>query len=201
MGILANIRRGYYDWRYDVREAKRIKAATKPANGELFNISGYGPRKPADALVAAPYKGPMYPAPSYDKYSPAKPQPYATKTAMSWCNRARQAWSEKNLTVAEEAYESALRLCPDNPDFLFEEAQLLWSQQRLQEARDRLKRALDIEPRFVSARASYLRICVILGDKSTLASDFSALCRFGDDLGLEHLVGDEVRPALGISNN
>src|SRR6185437_4324478 len=146
------LRLSYCNWRYNIREAKRVKGATKPAKGELFNISGYGPSKPANTLVAAPYHGPLYPAPSYEKYNPHKSRSHATDVGMTWCNTARREWSEKRLQNAEQAYEKAIKACPANPDLLFEDAQLLWSEGRLQEARNCLERALEIDPHFASAR-------------------------------------------------
>jgi tetratricopeptide (TPR) repeat protein len=200
MGILANLRHAYVLWRNDSWEANSKKAATKPRKKELFHISGWGPSRAASALVAAPYRGPLYPAPSYERYNPRKGHATSNAMATSWCNKAREAWSQNRLERAEQAYEDAIKICPGNPEFLFEESQLLWSQARLHEARKCLERALDIDPRFGSARASYLRVCVATGDRSHLASDFSKLNRDVYDLGILHAVGDEVRPALGVSN-
>lgn len=116
--------------------------APTPKKNHLFDETGWGPAQRVDQFCPHPYKGPLYPKPVSSKVlHPAPP-------ARRLCNTARQLWSEGSFKEAEETYQQAINVCPKSPDFHYEMAQLLWSERRLDEALERLRYALSIDPLF-----------------------------------------------------
>jgi tetratricopeptide (TPR) repeat protein len=111
-----------------------------PKKKDFFSRHGLGPTKCASQIKAGRYRGPPYP-------EPALPQKFpSTALSQALCNKARQAWAHKTFEEAQDIYEQATADSPQNPDFLFEKSQLLWSQSRRPEAIATLHRALAIQP-------------------------------------------------------
>lgn len=173
------------------RERSRNAAMTTPKDC-LFNPSGWGPEV-AKKQIAKPYVGPLYPAPEYHKYSPKKNFHKVKPAAIKLCNEARAAWSEKNLKAAERAYRQASEVCPRVPDFLFEEAHLLWSQGRLDEAQTRLDEALERDPAFGSAHASRLLVQTERHNFPEICADYARFAACTNDIGQEGVIGGRVR--------
>jgi tetratricopeptide (TPR) repeat protein len=119
---------------------------------EFFSRHGLGPTKLPSQIKPGRYRGPSYP-------EPALPQKFfSTTLSQDLCNKARQAWAHKNFQEAQNSYEQATASSPQNPDFLFEKDQLLWTQSRWSEAIATLHRALAIQPNQARALVSLTRL-------------------------------------------
>lgn len=121
-----------------------------------------------------------YPAPNYAAFSKNKDRPGYTAAGKEMCNLGRSHWARNDMNKAEAYYSRAIEACPANPEFLFEQAQLVWSQGKLDEARQLLAKALDIKPDFISARVSYFRICMLQNDYQTPRDNWGDILRYRD---------------------
>jgi tetratricopeptide (TPR) repeat protein len=112
----------------------------QPKKHDLFQKDGWGPKQPAESIKPHKYRGPSYPL-------PMRPKLFETsEESIRLCNAARKFWSLNELEKAACSYLKAAKKAPANPDFLFELAHLRWSQNRVEEAKDLLEKALKINP-------------------------------------------------------
>ena len=133
---------------YSLQKYFQAPRLMSPKKKDFFSRHGLGPTKLASQIKPGRYRGPSYP-------EPALPQKfYSTRPSQDLCNQARQAWARKNLEEAQDIYEQATAANPQNPDYLFEKSQLLWSQSRYSEAIDTLHRGLAIQPNQARALVS-----------------------------------------------
>jgi tetratricopeptide (TPR) repeat protein len=131
----------------------------RPRKNELFQKDGWGPRQPAETIKPHKYRGPHYPLPMRLRTFEA------SEESIRLCNAARNAWSLKALDEAACCYIKASEKTPGNPDFLFELAQLKWSENLLEEAKNLLEKALEFKPNWYPLLVSLFLVNLERQDK------------------------------------
>lgn len=149
--------------RHQSEKAKKL--AQKLPKKELFAANGWGPKSAFIDNADKPYRGLLYPAPDYAVFAKDKERPKYNARGQEMCNTARKYWWRGSLDKAEAYYRKAHRRDKQNPEYLFESAQLLWAEARLDDAKALVEKALEINPNFVSARVSLIRLTALLDGK------------------------------------
>lgn len=186
-----DLRMKYQHYKYQCKKNRLVKMATTTPKSHLFNPTGWGVVDATD-LRARPYRGPLYPAP-LNHVSKFRLEPVS-----HLCNAARQQWSAANFEKAEETYNEAIAQCPENPDFYFEQGQLLWSEGRLCEAKRLFEEALKLKPDFVAAHTSRFRICVAQHDNNAIFGGWWEFTRHHPEQGVELAFHYKVLPRNGF---